>query len=275
MFNPFKKPCLSREIREGKEYSLVLSGGAALGLAHLGIIRSIQEHEITPSHICGTSMGAIIGGLYACGFSYRDLCTVIDEFHLLRMLSLKFNKHALLGHAKIRDYLATYFDDIRVCDVSIPLSITATNADTGKMEVFSSTSSTVLLLDAVCASFSIPAVFPSYKIGKTAYYDGMLCEHLPITPARNARILAVDVLNRYSLNGTSIPYGLRGVIQHAFLISTVNQTHLVLRANNASRIAALTPNLAGYDVLDFKHWQALADCGYAAIEQYLCHRPSQ
>jgi NTE family protein len=75
-----------------KPFSLILGGGAARGLAHIGVIRRLEELQITPSLIVGTSMGALIGAFYVCGYTSQDIEKIASDISLVKLLDIDLKK---------------------------------------------------------------------------------------------------------------------------------------------------------------------------------------
>ena len=77
---------------KNKKYSLVLGGGAARGLAHIGVIRRLEEIDSAPACIVGTSMGALIGAFYACGYTSDEIAQVASDVSLIKLLDIDLKK---------------------------------------------------------------------------------------------------------------------------------------------------------------------------------------
>lgn len=75
-----------------KKFSLILGGGAARGFAHIGVIRRLEEHNLVPSFIAGTSMGGLIAALYACGYSSFDMEEIATDVTLIRLIDIDIKK---------------------------------------------------------------------------------------------------------------------------------------------------------------------------------------
>ena len=200
-------------------WALVLSGGGARGFAHIGFIKKLEEEGFPrPSLIAGTSMGAIIGGLYASGISTEELERFVrEEFKISDYLeSFVFKLEGPMGQimqtGQVLASIATkqgvdkgekaleLFESLtggkNFDDTEIPFRCNAVDLLSGKEAVFSSGS----VAGAIRASMSFPLFFEPYKIGEKYFVDGGLINNLPITIAREEgfkHILAVDV-NHFS-----------------------------------------------------------------------------
>jgi len=183
-----------------KKLALVLGGGAAKGYAHVGVIKELEKNGIKPDLIVGTSMGALVGGMYASGKTVTELEMLASKFNSLGSFSLisalfKDNILNINNVKKILDkeLLGKSYEECKIKFVSI-----ATDLATGEAAQFSSGN----LRDGVMASISIPGVFPRCKINGKYYADGGIVNNLAEDVAKelmpNAVIVSVDVLGDYA-----------------------------------------------------------------------------
>ncbi len=183
-----------------KKLALVLGGGAAKGYAHVGVLKELEKHGIVPDLIVGTSMGALVGGMYAAGKSVAKLEELAANFNSLGgfdLISTLF-KDNLLNINKVKkildkEFAETTFEDCKIKFVSI-----ATDVGNGKEVQFKSG----LLKEGVMASISIPGVFPRCKINGRMYVDGGIVNNLAEDVARklmpDAIVVSVDVIGEYA-----------------------------------------------------------------------------
>lgn len=169
--------------KEKKKYTLglALSGGGARGFAHIGALKAMEEANIKPDIISGVSAGAVIGVLYADGYSPDEIAEMFS--------SLKFGDLAELtvprsGFFKIEGFHKFLKKVIRAKlfeDLQYPLMVTATDLDHGKSVTFDKGP----IVDVICASCSIPVVFNPVKINNIHYVDGGVFRNFPVKPIRN------------------------------------------------------------------------------------------
>ncbi|MBD3791782.1 MAG: patatin-like phospholipase family protein [Campylobacterales bacterium] len=179
-------------------FSLVLSGGGALGIAHLGVLHDLESKKIKPQEIIGTSMGGIIGACAAIGLSETEIYGYIRNFSGLRnWVKFSWNGNAVVSNEKIERIFANIFGEKKMSDTVIPLKLIATNLHTGEKRVFGS-SDDLLIKDALLCTMAIPGIFDEHMIDDVAYADGFLCENLGINEASYGTILAVDALGKNS-----------------------------------------------------------------------------
>lgn len=156
----------------------VLSGGGTRGFAHLGVVKALQEHGISPSAISGTSSGAMAGAFLACGYTPDEIREMFVGKIRLSMLSYHTGRMGLASMHKMREFLKKNLRAETFGELKLPLYITATDFTTGKQKIFTEGN----LLDAVIASCSIPALFPPLFIDDVPYVDGAIYNNLPVEP---------------------------------------------------------------------------------------------
>jgi NTE family protein len=178
------------------DFTLVLSGGGALGIAHLGVLADLEKYDITPQEIVGTSMGGIIGACMAIGMKEKEIHTEIKAFSSVsKWVTFSFSGNALVDNSKIEEIFKKLFGDRKMKETIIPLKLVATNLLNGDKRVFSARDN-VYIRDAILATMAIPGVFDEHVIGGNTYGDGFLCENLGVNEATFSDVLAVDVLGK-------------------------------------------------------------------------------
>ena len=182
-----------------KKLALVLGGGAAKGYAHVGVLKVLEKHGIKPDLIVGTSMGALVGGIYAAGFSTDKMTELAEKFNSIGSFSLfsALFKGNIINTSKVKKLIENQLGDKKHEDCEIKFVSIAAELSTGKEKHFT----TGLLKDSIMASISIPGVFPSVQIGEHEYCDGGILNNLAENVARElmpeAVVLSVDVLGEY------------------------------------------------------------------------------
>jgi NTE family protein len=207
-----QKPVIEPPTRQ--RIGLVLEGGGALGFAHIGVIQWMEEHHIPVDDVAGTSMGGLVGGLYASGKSPQDITEFVGGINWAAVLSgqvpfpalsyrrkedrLAFpnrlelglkhglslpnglNSGAAVGLLLDREMLP-YYDLKNFDDLPIPFRCVATDITTGKEHVFKDGS----LAQAMRSTMSIPGVFAPVTHGTQIYSDGGAVNNLPVDVARS------------------------------------------------------------------------------------------
>lgn len=167
-----------------KKVGLVLGGGGAKGAATIGVLKVIEQSGVKIDYIAGTSIGAIIGALYAAGYTSDEL---IDMFANLQWLDLlKANKIEEKFKNLLADKGVTNFNDLK-----IPFRCVASNINTGKDEVFANG----LVATAMRASMSIPPIYKPVEYNNEKYVDGGFLNNLPVDVAKSMGADVVIVID--------------------------------------------------------------------------------
>ena len=162
-----------------KTISLVLGSGGARGLAHIGVIDELVHYGFEIKSIAGSSMGALIGGIYAMGRLdvYTRWVTALQRSDVVYLLDPSFGRTGLIKGDRIMGVLKSLIGDANIEDLPIRFTAVATDLESGNEEWFSHGS----LFDAVRASISIPTIFTPHRYHGREYLDGSLINPLPIS----------------------------------------------------------------------------------------------
>lgn len=179
-----------------KTVSLVLGSGGARGLAHIGVIRWLEENDFAIQSITGSSIGALIGGIYAAGKldEYEQWVRSIRKVDMIALLDLSWDKSGLVRGDKLIDTLVNLVGELSIED--LPISYTAVATDlTGQKEIWIKSGS---LFDAIRASISIPLLFTPFRYKGVDLVDGGVLNPVPIAPTFGD---ATDMTIAVNLNG--------------------------------------------------------------------------
>jgi NTE family protein len=176
---------------------LALGSGAALGFAHIGVLKVLERERIPIDCLAGSSMGALIAGFYATGRSavaLEEIASRMGKFALLSKVDFDFVpvRGLIRGHRFLR-FFESFFRDMTFEEAKIPLIITAMSLLSRKEILFNSG----LIATAIRASISIPGIFHPVALGGDILVDGGIIDPLPIRPLADLganKIIAVDVL---------------------------------------------------------------------------------
>jgi NTE family protein len=200
---------------------LVLGSGGARGIAHIGVLKVLEDNGIKPDFIIGVSMGSVIGACYALGFGAKEL-----EIEALSFTKRKIFKHvfdlanprrSLIQGVKIEKYLNNFIDNKKFSDCQIPLSILTTNLASGDELIIEKGE----LAQAVMASCSVPGIFPPVKIGEHHYIDGGVVNPTPVDLAAEKKvdiIIGVDLTIRRTVE-----------VENPRMLTTLLQTYEIIR----------------------------------------------
>jgi len=184
-----------------KKIGIALGGGGARGLCHIEFLKALDELDLKPSIISGTSIGAIIGSFYAAGVSGKEMEELTEKVSLLdirKMVDLNIlNNQGLIKGKGVIDFLDKHLPIKKFEDLIIPLKIVACEFWNRKEYVFQ----TGDILPAVRASISVPGVFEPVVINNTVLVDGGIVNPVPMNIIRND----CDILIAIDVTGTNEP----------------------------------------------------------------------
>lgn len=159
---------------------LVLSGGGMRGAAHIGVIRALEESQIYPTHIAGSSAGAIVGSLYAYGYGWEEILTFFKEVQLMSITKYALNKPGFIDAEKFYDDFKVYLKNDDFTFLKKKLFVTATNILNGKLKIFEKGE----LIKPILASAAFPGLFAPVKIRSSYYIDGGALNNFPLEPIK-------------------------------------------------------------------------------------------
>ncbi len=181
---------------------IALGGGASLGFAHIGVLEVLEKNGIKPDFVAGTSMGSVIGGLYASGLTTERMVELLQKFDIKKLTTLNFF-NLLKSGIFITDKMADYFENLagikHVQDTKIPFCCTSVDLHTGKPYNFSSGRFGTALM----ASTAIPGLFKPVKYGNKLLVDGGVLNNVPFDVCKKMGadfVIGVDVLAHYPQN---------------------------------------------------------------------------
>ncbi len=184
-------------MKKKPQVGIALGGGSALGLAHLGVLRSLNEHGIAPSSIAGTSAGSIAAACYAFSIPEEKIIEKINDLSWRAITKLAPSKFGLFSNAKLGSMLEDVLGNPNIEGASIPLAIVAADIGTGEKVVFRRGP----LIPALLASSAVPAIFSPVYIDGHMLLDGGLLDLLPVSELSSMGAdvkIGVNVMKKYS-----------------------------------------------------------------------------
>jgi len=180
-----------------KKVGLALGSGGAMGLAHIGVLRFLEEQDIPVHCIAGTSVGALVGALYAAGKRARELEGISRKINWLSIVRPNlFRFKGVFQHRGLIPILERHLGAAAFEELCLPFTAVATNFSDGHGVYFSSGP----LVPAIMASTCVPVVFEPFRYRGSLYVDGFLSECVPVKAARGMGaeyIIAVDLMQSW------------------------------------------------------------------------------
>nr|MDQ3043437.1 patatin-like phospholipase family protein [Acidobacteriota bacterium] len=177
-----------------KKIGIALSGGAARGFAHLGVLKVLTEHGIPIDCIAGTSAGSFAGAAYASGLSVEEIIEISRKISWFRMSGFSYSPKGLLSNAAMGAFVNQHFPHRNLEDLPIPFAAVACDLETGKEVFLKDTGDLAMSIRASCA---IPGVFVPVEIEGRRLIDGGVVSNVPTKAVKKLGaeiVIAVDVL---------------------------------------------------------------------------------
>lgn len=235
---------------------IALSGGGVRGIAHLGVLKALEELGVTIDYISGTSAGSIVGAFYANGFTPEEARKIVAKTNLFQIVWPAFSWKGIFSMSRSEDAFRKHFKQDAFKAAQIPLRIVATNLNTGKAQVFSEGP----LVKPMMASCCIPFVFDPIKIDGDLYVDGGIVNNLPVEAIREdcdivIGVNASPVLKEEKLGGT------KKMIER---ISMVSLSANVAKSAISCDLLIEPKALRSFGTFDIKMSGKIFDIGYEA-----------
>jgi NTE family protein len=241
---------------------VALGGGFARGIAHIGVLKVLEEEKIPIRCIAGTSVGALIGAAYCSGLSIEELEAMARKVRFTTFARWTISRYGFASTDRMTAFLTSILKVKTFEELRIPLGVTATDFKTGAGAVFSSGS----LIDPVRASCAYPGMFLPVNIDGHCLVDGMLSYPVPTIPVHQMgaqKVIAIHLKGQWSSNGA--PRNFFDVIGQSFAIA---QDQMSYRWRNAADLV-VEPDVAGFVYDDFKRAGDLLRVGEEAMRRAL------
>jgi NTE family protein len=256
--------------------TLVLGGGAAKGYAHIGVIKYLEECGFTPELIVGSSMGALVGGFYASGFTVQEMIAMANKIDLKmkhRLFPMQLSSQGLVQGKEVVDFLYGYLGKQQIQKLPIKYAGVAMDLDR-QCEIVIDKGD---LVQAIRSSISIPVVFFPHQYYGHTFSDSGFINPIPVTAARSigaTRIIAVNVLKQISFPSTRLKKKKAPSKKHSawdVLFKTIE--HAVSRlvdyqATHLENGVIININTGGVKLSDFEKATEAIVMGYKQAKKY-------
>lgn len=250
----------TKSIKENK-VGLALGGGAVLGAAHIGVLKALDELEISIGWISGTSIGALVACLFAFGKDESKVMDLAIDLSWRDIAGISFSKYGLFSNEKIETFLIENIGDVTFDQANIPLAIVATDITTGEKVIFREGN----VAQAVMASTCIPGIFQPVEVDGRLLVDGGIAENIPVSPLKE---MGVDLIIAVDLNAKhdyGKPNNIVGVLLNSFHYALINSAKLqTARAN-----IHIKPDLSSFNRMKLSQTEDLIEKGYNETMKHL------
>lgn len=217
---------------------LALGSGGARGLAHIGVIKVLEENNIPINFIAGSSIGSLIGGLYAAGLTIKEIEKIALETNWRQIFSVLFDpyfKQGLISGKKLEKIIKNYLQEKNFEDCKITFSAVATDLKTGEIVIFNKGK----ISSAIRASMSIPLIFKPVEINGRFLADGGLSSPIPVEVVKSmgADIVIAVNLDKHYYDENKKPklYDIindaLNILRHHLALANIKNADIVIEVN--------------------------------------------
>jgi NTE family protein len=241
---------------------IALGGGFARGIAHVGVLKVLEQEGIPVRVVAGTSVGALIGAAYCSGVTVDELHEMAHNVRFTTFARWTLSRCGFASNDRMISFLTRFLKVKTFEELRIPLGVTATDFNTGEGVVFHSGS----IIDPVRASCAYPGMFLPVQMRGRYLVDGMLSHPVPTRPLREMgaeRVLAVHLRGTWANGGP--PRHLFDVIGQSFAIAQDAMSTVWRQAADL----VIEPDVAGFAYDDFKRADDLVRVGEVAMKSAL------
>ena len=241
---------------------LALGSGGAKGIAHIGVLRALQNANVKLDYISGTSVGAMVASMVAFNVSLDVVAEISKSMTLAQITNFKLSKTGFFNADPLKEILIEHLGEVNIEDAAIPLSIVATDINTGEEVIFTEGP----LADAVCASASIPGVYIPMQLNGRTLVDGGIVQSVPVQAVKS---MGAGVIIASQLGGVGAyeePKNVLDVMRNAFDIALSHRNYA------ETKIADI---LIAMDLRDFsisdntQRYDELCAIGYSTASEAL------
>lgn len=222
-----------------KKIGLALSGGAARGFAHLGVLKALRDHDIPVDFIAGTSAGSIAGAAFASGLSVEEIAAIGKKMSWYKMTGLAYSAKGILSNASMGEFFRKNFPHDKFEDLPIPFAAVACDLETGEEVVLKETGDVITAVRASCA---IPGIFAPVPHDGRMLIDGGVIANVPTKAVKKLGaeiVIAVDVL----ASGATY-WGTPSTLVGIFFQSTMMLLRAASRAHHYRADVVIIPKIA-------------------------------
>jgi len=240
---------------------LVLSGGAARGFAHLGVLKALEECGIEPDIISGVSAGSIAGALFADGYTPDEIMDIYSVTSIFDLIQVTVPKTGLFSAKGLRHVLKKNLRAKNIEDLKIPMVITVTNMLEGQPEYLRDGN----LIDAIMASSCVPVLFEMARINGVPYVDGGVTNNMPVEPIRKEckRLIGVYIIPTGQIKSLT---GMVHVAERAFYLTVSSKA---AAKEHMFDIYIAPEEIVNYGFFDVKKARPLFKLGYETAMKVL------
>lgn len=242
---------------------LALGAGGARGLAHIGVIQVLEEHNIPVDMVAGSSMGSLVGALYAMGHDGEILARFAQLCREKFIYDFTVSKMGFLQGKKIKEVLYLLTQRKRIEDLPLPLTIVATDLKSGEKVLFREG----LVADAVRASISIPGIFVPVKMNDRLLVDGSVVDRVPVSVVKE---MGADIIIAVDISTLKTNIEVHSIVD-VMLQSIDIMQHEMVRFHELNADIVIRPKVNDYSWRSFEYVSELIQLGREATKNQLAN----
>lgn len=250
--------------KSDKKVGLALGGGATLGGAHVGVLRALEETEITIEYIAGTSIGAMVGALYAFGMPVDEIEQIALDLDWPDISGIALSRRGLLTNNEMGKLLDKHLGDVSFKDAEIPFAAVTTDISTGEKVILNEGD----VSEAVKASTCIPVLFEPIEYNGHLLVDGGLKESVPLSAIQNMGAEYTIGVDLNAHRNYKRPENILDILNNTLEIAL---KHLA-NVNSQEIDLLIQPNLAEFSRSETKDIDKMISEGYKTAKNMLDKR---
>lgn len=244
-----------------EKIGITLSGGGLRAIGHLGVLKALEQHDIRPSIMSGTSAGAIVAAFYAAGHSPDEMLSVILKKDFFSRSHFRFRSSGFFDTGFLVKIFSEYIPD-DFSKLKLPLFVAATELSAGVTEYFYEGP----LYNALLATSSIPLIFPAVADHERIFLDGGILNNLPIEPIKDKCDYLIGVHVNSITKGCESPLGVRKTLDRIFHLAISN---VVYAKAGHCHLFIDPPAMTRFGMLEKKEAHTIFEYTYAHAMQQL------
>jgi NTE family protein len=244
-----------------KKIGIALSGGGVRGVAHLGVLKALNQHHIYPNRFSGSSAGAIAGALYCSGLDPDEILEIIIKTNYFKFIKPAISWTGILKMDSVEELYAKYLPTNNFADLQIPLTVVAVDIKRARVVYFSEGE----LIKPLMASSCIPGMFDPMEINHVFYVDGGVLNNLPVEPLEGI----CDAIIGVNCNHLPVEHNIKNI--KALIERTVimSMNYNAYSRKNSCDYFIEPQGLARYGVLDIKKAKEIFEVGYQTAMEFI------
>ncbi len=243
-----------------KKIGIALGGGAARGIAHIGVLKALRDFQIPIDYVAGVSAGAVVGAFFAAGLDLETMEEKVTQVTWSDFASFHFSKLGMMSSKPIESFIERYIGKMTFSQLKLPFSVLATDLVSGKGVTLNNPKS--LVSSAVRASASFPGVLDPTEIDGRFYCDGGAVENVPISVVKSMGadvVIAVDVIPQAELSRP--PAHMMAVVDRGLDILLTQQ----MKCIGHTADIVLNPLTEYFASRHFKHSERMIELGVQSV----------